>query len=77
MERLNRIRCEGAAARWAIHELLPREELYTALDKLAPMESSTIYELAELFGVTVDFITAALEQYEREDYRFPHTQSLF
>jgi hypothetical protein len=64
--RYNRIVMEGRVRRWVIHELLPREELYAALAEFAPADSTTAYELAERFGVTSDFIVAALEQYERE-----------
>lgn len=50
---------ERRADCWAIKKLIPREELKTAADS----GCGNVYEFAEYFGVTEDFMRLALEYY--------------
>ena len=52
----NRRRHENRADKWAIHRLIPVE----ALDDAIAMGYTEIWELAEYFGVTEDFIRKAV-----------------
>ncbi len=53
-----RRRCEERADRWAICRLVPLNELKTALKQGLPP-----HELAELFGVSEEFLTKCLRYY--------------
>lgn len=55
-----RAKHERRADKWAIKKLVPRDELINALSK----GYIEIYELAEYFEVTEDFMRKALEFYE-------------
>ena len=54
-----RIRCERIAEKWAIEKLVPKDKLIQAY-KDGICDNS---ELADLFGVTEDFLQSALKYY--------------
>lgn len=57
-----RERHEYRADKWAIKKLVPLDELTEAVAD----GHTEIYDLAELFGVTEDFMRKATEYYQRE-----------
>ena len=56
---LVRSRCETKAVKWAIKKLIPKDELIEEYKH----GTETAYELAEHFGVPVDFMQTAIEFY--------------
>jgi len=54
--------CERRADRWAVQNLMPLNELIAAFES----GCANIYELAEHFEVTEDFMRYALELYEQD-----------
>lgn len=54
-----RSRCEARANLWALHKLIPKESLRRALKR----GITRVWELAEHFGVTEDFIRFAVWEY--------------
>ena len=57
---VERRQAERKAEKWAIKKLVPAEELERALK-----ENYHLYEIAEMFGVTEDFIRKAVEYYSQ------------
>lgn len=57
-----RARHERRADRWAIKQLVPRDELERAVAN----GQTELYDLADHFGVTEDFMRKAAEYYRRE-----------
>jgi len=56
---------ENRADKWAIKKLIPRDELYAAVKR----GNTELWELAELFDVTEDFMRKVVEYYKlQEDY---------
>ena len=54
-----RERCEARAEKWAIKKLIPKDELVEAHKN----GICDVYELADYFSVTLDFMCAALKYY--------------
>lgn len=54
---LDRVRAERKADKWAIKKLVPADELERA------MKCHYLFEVAEIFGVTEDFIRKAVKYY--------------
>lgn len=54
---------EYKADKWAVHRILPIEDLKSAVRQ----GHTEIWDLAEYFGVTEDFIRRALDIYKCED----------
>ena len=57
-----RSRCENRANRWAVHKLMPWKRVVRALYK----GLTEVWELADYFDVTEDFVHLAISQYRRE-----------
>lgn len=55
-------RCENIANKWAAHKLIPIRSLYAAFRK----GYVEIWQLAEYFDVTEDFILKTIEIYKQE-----------
>lgn len=60
-------RCEYRANKWAVHRLLPYEDMKAAMEK----GIIEIWELAEYFDVTEDFIQLCFRHYQDEGLYFP------
>jgi len=54
--------CERRANRWAVQNLMPLDELIGAFES----GCANVFELAEFFEVTEDFMRFALELYEQD-----------
>lgn len=54
--------CEYKADKWAVHSLIPLRALLSAFRK----GCTTVWELAEYFDVTEDFIRRTVEIYKQE-----------
>jgi len=63
---------EYQANKWAIHKAIPLDELQFALEN----GCTEMWELAEEFGVTEDFVKKSLEIYETEGLYTPPQSEL-
>jgi Zn-dependent peptidase ImmA (M78 family) len=63
IEQINRLNCEGKAKRWAAQKLIPWDVLKDALNQFVYADGLSIYELAEYFDVTAEYMREALELY--------------
>lgn len=64
IDRLKVSKIEKAALKWAGKFLIPDEDLYKTLKRGQP----SIYELAQNFNVTEDFIRTRLQIFKEEEY---------
>ena len=68
--RFNRIAAEGRAKRHAINKHIPFDEMAETFEKFVYADGLDIYELAEYFDVTPEFMKRAIKLYHERGERW-------
>ena len=68
--RFNMIVAEGKARRYAINKHIPFDEMVEVFEKFVYADGLDIYELAEHFDVTPEFVQQAIEYYHQRGERW-------